>query len=352
MISVLDFLAALFSSYSDKKMQFPFKTGLHGRARITDRVDSDYSKVWDDEHTLNTISLSGNSTEITKPSAILDEAKKTTNNELANKMNPIKNERPFVVCNLCESDVASEWMTAHIAAHIENKYVLDSTKETRKQASRSHNNYNSSIVPVVKSPPEPAEPMREEDLKEFLNILTVPKINDYPEFQYREVRDVSCTGSSSKDGRYSDFNIYVWYKETISTYNAIYTGGSSSGSKVAEKLHFHMVFDSVDKYYTLSARLYKRNSYSEVDLEEGSVPDRICDQKEITIEIRRALLYFRTNPDEILKLFLEATNKEISSIKDEDIFISHNHAALLEAQKKSSTFSHSSTYLDNDMCGA
>ena len=103
--------------------------------------------------------------------------------------------------------------------------------------------------------------------------------------------------------------------------------------------------------------MYKRTGHSEFDVEDSSIPNRVCEQDQLMKEIKRALLFFRLSPVSVFKLFRKAMNTPFSIIEDDQApitYMSGNHNALVQAQKSSATTTTGNTSVvdDDDAWGA
>jgi ribosomal protein L32 len=297
-------------------------------------------KTWQDEEYLATVDLGSKPTDITNPEAILCGVKTSepTTDTVSKTMTTDAN-MPFVKCNLCGHEVAQHFLTRHIGLHIENKYIEEATVRVADSIVKMVAGSN---FPPIK---EELTEVKVEDVRKFLNALPLSKVKDQEDFAFRKLKDVSCFSGTSKDGRYSDFTLLVWFQDisTTSTYNAGFAGGHNSHyGKASERLQLHLTYDSLEKYFTISGRCYKKPSYSDYETEEAAVPDRICDQEELLIEMKRIFLFFKTSPKAVYKRFLKTVRKGSILIENKDSTpqsVTINHVGIMEDLKKAKTSS-------------
>ncbi len=271
--------------------------------------------------------------DITDPLAILQSLKKTEPVPVIKTMNPIEIVQS-IKCNLCGHEVVPHWLTKHIAMHVDNKYIEEANVRVADSVVRSST--GTSFAPFKEELTE----VKQEDVRKFLNFMPLSKVKDVEEYSFRKLKDVSCFSGASKDDRYSDFTMLVWFSDiaTTSTYNAGFVGGHNSNyQKASERLQIHLVYDSLERYFTISARIYKRNGYSDYETEESAIPDRICDQEELLVEMRRVFLFFKVPPRATHKRFLKVMKQGSVLIENEGSTpqaVTMNHPGILDELKK------------------
>lgn len=334
--AILDTVAFLFMLGACKKMLTKPRCSI-----CSSRFGCNHSsgtRTWQDEEHLGYISLGEKMTDITNPQAILHGAKSSeSNNDTVIKTMNLTDEKPsFVKCNLCGHEVVQHYLTRHIGMHIENKYIEEANVRVADSTVRSI----ATNFPVTK---EELVEVKEEDVRNFLNAMPLSKVKDTEDFVFRKIKDVSAFSGTSKDGRYSDFTLLVWFSDITSTttYNAGYVGGHNSFyGKASERIQVHLTYDSLENYFTVSGRSYKKLSYSDYETEEGSIPDRICDQEELLVEMRRIFLFFKVSPKAVYKRFLKTIRMGHTMVNSEGAepqAVTTNHVAILEDLKKAKT---------------
>lgn len=184
----------------------------------------------------------------------------------------------FVVCNLCKANVAMGYLNIHMKAH---------TSEYEKKKSTS-------ITIVPKQTPI-VGPV----------ITTKPKqsIKSIEQYRFKKI-ETACIGATvSNNRRYSDFTCVLWLEHKQSTWSGSYAGSQSTYSKDQERLSIHIIYDSLEDYFTINCRLFERSSFSTFDREVGSIPDRVCYQEDILSEIKKMLLFLQISPKAAYKHF-------------------------------------------------
>lgn len=196
-------------------------------------------------------------------------------------------KKDWVNCNICKGKVFIPYLDQHLKVHTHNfepntiPTTTTSTSIVRVPVvtgtSSSTTSSSSSSTSTSSSPAKPS-------------------LNKQEIYKFRPLEQVCFASSVSQDARFSDFTIILWEKERTSVQTTNYVGGSTSyTTKEWERFSIHMVYDSLEDYYTLSCKLLKRSGYSNWDTED-TIPDRICFQNELFGEIKRALLFFRISP--------------------------------------------------------
>lgn len=237
-----------------------------------------HSDVFDDGNPLNV----GSSNPNLKPMA----------NTIPSKVTDISGD--WVTCNLCTSRINIRYLDQHLKVHI-YKHPHKGADSTSTTTSASSSTALTRIAPTTETQTTSwTYPEKKE-----------PKIQSLETYKFKTLDSVCAAGSQSKAGRYSDFTLVFWGEEKTVVQNSNYYGyGSYSSytSKDWERLHIHVIYDSVEDYYTVSCKILRRSSYSTYDSDD-CIPDRICYQHELMTEIKRALLFFRVSPKVAYKKF-------------------------------------------------
>lgn len=202
----------------------------------------------------------------------------------------VSKKKIWVNCNFCQSKVHFDYLDAHIKVHADQAPRLARSTDIVVR-SETPNKTNTTTQ----------TPKKHE-----------PKLEPIESYKFRKLDQFCAASSMSQDGRYSDFTIILWMKEHIGVSTTYYAGGGTTTTfKDWERFSIHIVYDSLEDYYTLTSKLLKRGSYSTWDTEE-SAPDRICcTPKELQLEIKRALLFFRINPVIAYKGFRKLFKQEL-----------------------------------------
>lgn len=240
----------------------------------------------------------------------------------------MKNE--WVHCNICRARVCIRYLDQHLKVHTHN--FEPSTRTSTSTALVASSAVASAII---------GNGVRtssyQHEKKEKKPVLAAQE-----PYKFRQLEQACCASSVSKNGRYSDFTIIFWEKEKIGVGTTTYTGtGTSYATKDWERFTIHIVYDSIEDYYTLNAKLLKRGQYSQWDNEDSAVPDRICFQEELLTEIKRALLFFRISPRSAYKHFKKLFNQPLVTDYDKRgvaiLTQTKNCEVLSEKLKKSPT---------------
>lgn len=251
----------------------------------------------------------------------------------------------WVHCNLCKANVYIKYLDDHLKIHI-NQFepTVPITGQSTSSLAPSSNvaPMRRVITPVSTTQNEPAKKQ-------------IQSIRPSDSYKFRQLEQACCASSVSRDGRYSDFTIIFWEKEKPTTQSVVYHGGSTSyTSKDWERFCVHVVYDSLEDYYTFSAKLMRRSQYSSWD-NEDVVPDRICFQNELFSEIKRAMLFFRISPLSAYRHFRKLFNKPIAIDYDSNgravIVQSQNCDALNERLKKESETKYNNYGSGHHDCG-
>lgn len=246
----------------------------------------------------------------------------------------LKND--FVICNICKARVFIRYLDQHLKVHTHNFAPTPSVGMTSTAIVR---------VPVVNSTTSTNLASTTSKPK-----ASGPQLSPIETYKFRPLDQACAASSVSKNGRYSDFTIVFWGKEKTTVHTNSYVGSPSSyTSGDWERFSIHIVYDSMEDYYTITSKLLKRSSHSSWD-QEDTIPDRICFQEELFTEIKRALLFFKISPKAAYKHFRKLFNQDLIIDYDDgraSIVQTKNSQALTDKIKKSSNFSYS-PYHDYD----
>jgi len=206
----------------------------------------------------------------------------------------------WVKCSICKANICIDYLARHEIVHVnEHKTAANSSSTTPS---------NSTSSAIIKLPPSTNTASYSAPVQE-----NKPKLSPIERYKFRGI-DTACAASSmSQDSRYSDFTVIFWLHDKINVSSGHYSGSSTSSTwKECERLSVHVVFDSIEEYYTVTTKLMKRSSYSTYDNEEN-VPDRICiNAKEVGDEVKRALLFFCVSPRAAYKQFRKLFKQDLS----------------------------------------
>jgi hypothetical protein len=281
-----------------------------------------------------------NSTEITEPTVILNDPIGTrsvrpdasTSTALAivpvSKIVPVSGvSKVEVFCNFCEKMVGTTLLCKHFLDHMRARPHFPTATRLRVVDVKS----------TVSTPTETFEPIVMEELKDFLNNHQPnAKLNDPTTFNFRRVRDISLISGGSTNKRYSDFTLVIWLEDG-QVHGTGYYGYQSGFQKALERVSIHLVYDSLERYFTISAKGLKLYTYNNYDNEDHAVPNRICEQHELMRELKGVLLAYDLPPRAIYKRFRKIMNgpflSEINDKKEPIASCSANHFSLLEALK-------------------
>lgn len=268
---------------------------------------------------------------------------------------PIAKNQRFESCSFCGGSIVDIMLNHHLLRHVEGDHsLLNIANFQRKTPERSPStqvrvattSVQPELVPKDRSPTE---------LRNFFKVDEIPhtKIKPTERFRFRALHDVSWCSATSTSGRYSDFNLIVWMKESLRAHNTGYSGGSHTHTYISrDRLNIHLVYDRVEHYYTISNRNFRRNEFSNFELDETLVPDRICEQHELISEIRKILLYYNIPPRAVLKRLLKVLREDMNIDIDEETksvyyCYSFNHLPLFEELKEMSKSSNNNYYNQN-----
>jgi hypothetical protein len=212
----------------------------------------------------------------------------------------------WVHCNLCNSKVFIRYLDSHLKVHIHQHE--SKTGETKNKTSTALVRVADAALTSTAPIHSWVQPERKE-----------PQLQSLETYKFRELENVCAAGSVSKTGRYSDFTVIFWGEEKIvvqnSNHYSSYGSHTSWTTKDWERLQIHVVYDSVEDYYTVSCKLLRRGSYSSWD-NDDCIPDRICYQHELMTEIKRALLFFKVDPKSAYRKFRKLFRKPVSITYD------------------------------------
>jgi hypothetical protein len=244
--------------------------------------------------------------------------------------NSIISEKEFR-CAFCEFDVGRKYLAQHIEAHVNQKSPMPIRVAIRAEETK--------LLPPA--PPEEVPlPISMNELKNFLSQQPNPKLNDLHNFHFRKIRAISVISATNSNKRYSDFTLMIWLADGAAYGTECY--GTQSGlKKNLERISVHIVYDSLERYFTVNAKGMKRFIYASYDTEDHSVPTRICEQGELIREIKGILLAYGLPPRAIYKRFRKLMNVNLLLEKNTQeepvVAYSDNHLALLEELKSSSS---------------
>jgi hypothetical protein len=234
-------------------------------------------------------------------------------------------DNEWVNCNICKARVNVKYLDAHQKMHI-----------------GTHSSTSRAIVPASSSATSSTGSITVYSSKNEKKDNSKPKLSPQEHYKFKHIEDACAASSMSQDGRYSDITVIYWMRDKPNVTTTYYAGGSSSSTyNVGERLSIHVVYDSLEDYYTVTTKLLKRSSYSSWDTEEN-VPDRICGSpRELLEEIKRALLFFCISPKVAYKKFRKLFKQELKIDYDASgracICQTKNCEELFEKLKKASS---------------
>lgn len=204
----------------------------------------------------------------------------------------------WVCCSICKAQVCVKYLDGHLKVHTSNYKGVDSS---RRMGSGT-----------VYTPPKPASSTAITVINKTVDEQRfAPKLHPKERYRFRQISQACAASSVTQDGRYSDFTCILWLSEKPTVQYTSYSGGHQSTiSKDKERFAIHIVYDSFEEYFTLNTKFLKRSSYSSWDNEE-TVPDRICDQKDLADEIKKSLLFFCISPKAAYKQFRKLFKQEL-----------------------------------------
>lgn len=233
-----------------------------------------------------------------------------------NTIQKLNTETNWVNCSICKNKVLISYLDQHLKVHTRNYEPTPIS--------------NSTAIVKVQHTITPITTINKPDTSK-------PKLEKKEHYKFRPLDQLCFASSTSKSGRYSDFTIIFWEQERPSVQTTSYMGGGSSYiTKEWERFSIHIVYDSVEDYYTVSPKLLKRSGYSTYDSED-TIPDRICSQEELFTEIKRALLFFKISPRTAYILFRKLMRENlVISYEDNKALVcqSKNCETLSERLKK------------------
>lgn len=331
-----------------------------------------------------------NSLDILEPQKILDAATSSVVSTSSlpsteKKMMPSSIPLDTVICSICTNPIRESHLTSHLRAH-RNVGALSramlyehhsaSSSETAKVRVSTEpkqlppasdipkepavfqqgrwvklSEYNSQrrVIPITSANENIEEPAAENIEEEEPKKPTV-KLSELHTFSFRKIREITWLSSCSSDGRLSDVLISIWFMPTPSTYHGGHYGASANSTMYYhERLNLHLVYDSRDNYFIVSAKILKRSSYSTFDTDEAIVSERLCLPEELCADLKRILIYFAVPPRAVFKRFRKMMQDDFIIQYDETsgqaVFaLSNHHQKLLEETKNSSKFEEDDDY--------
>lgn len=254
----------------------------------------------------------------------------------------------WLTCNLCKCKTLATYIGKHLKLHIP-EYVIKTTAQSstalakveEKESSLSANSLDAIIL---------AHMSGGGSSERQTNKVNMPTLAAQEFYRFKTLDAASAVSSVSKDGRYSDFTTTFFFKERTTVNSTSYMGGHAYTTKEAERLTVHVVYDNLEDYYTISTQLLKRSNYSSWDSED-TVPDRICYQSELMLEIKKAMLYFAVPPRTAYKIWRKLFRQNIVIEYDKNnraiAAQTQNYTALIEKLKPDTTIYHKSRDSDD-----
>jgi hypothetical protein len=242
------------------------------------------------------------------------------------ELQKINMQTDWVNCNICKGRVMVRYLDNHLKIHTNTFEPSTSTAIVKSNTTSSSSSTSGTSTYTYKK----LDLTSEERSK--------PTIKTPEHYKFRSLEQACFASSTTHDSRYSDFTIIFWEKEKPSVQSAVYSGAHSSYvTKEWERFLIHIVYDSLEDYYTLTSKLLKRGQHSSWDTEDVN-PDRICYQEELQSEIKRALLFSRVSPKAAYKHFRKLCKQPfVISYDDNDKAIvtqTENCSILQERLKK------------------
>ena len=207
----------------------------------------------------------------------------------------------YVSCNICKAVVKVDFLDSHLSVHLQT-YTPRASHNIHTPIRHSEMSRSTALAKVDRTPVQTSTftPLKQPEK---------PVLSPKEHFKFREVDTACASASMTQDSRYSDFTLVVFMKEKTTVSSTVrYAGGSPYTTKESERLSIHVVYDSVEDYFTTTTKLMKRGAYSTFD-EENVVPDKLIDQKDIAMEIGKALLFFCISPRSVYKAFRRVIRK-------------------------------------------
>jgi hypothetical protein len=237
----------------------------------------------------------------------------------------------WVQCNLCTNKVFIRYLDQHLKVHI-HQYEKGgaSTRVSTKEPLTS----STALVRVHDTPLQSSN--TQTSWSSSTPSKKEPRLQSLETYKFRSLDNVCAASSVSKTGRYSDFTIVFYGDERVSVHNSNYytEGAQSWTTKEWERLQIHIIYDSLEDYYTMSCKLFRRSDYSSYDSGDDSVPDRICYQHELLTEIKRALLFFKMSPKTAYKKFRKLFKEGFDITYDSDRAVIVESASCAELNKR------------------
>jgi hypothetical protein len=192
-----------------------------------------------------------------------------------------------VLCSICQKKMDVSHITMHLKVHMDEYNPID----RRQGAALANIGKPTTPIPILPSSHIDRE-------------ATTVRLSSKEQYQPRRISHISFSSSVGRNGRYSDFSLMLWepVKKGMNDHTYAHGAYSASYSDDVRRLHIMITYDALEDYYHLGARLYRKLWYNETH--EESIPERICEnERELYMEIRRALIYFRINPRSVYRLF-------------------------------------------------
>ena len=234
---------------------------------------------------------------------ILDDDRKPIISKIT-KDQIIDTNNEWVPCNLCKSRIFSKYLDSHMKAHAYSSERRISTSSSLKEE-------RSTSIVRLSDKPETSSSSQSSSWSSYTQEVKKPLVQSIEKYKFRNIDNVCIAATASKSNRYSDFTIVFWSDEIIRVNNSTYYGAGwqSNVSSDRQRLQLHVIYDSLEEYYTISCKLLSRSEYSSWDSEDA-IPERICTQNELLKEIKRALLFFKINPVKAYRMFRKELNKD------------------------------------------
>jgi len=239
-----------------------------------------------------------------------------------------------VRCAYCSEVVVEKYLDQHYATHIKN--FKPKPAITHKPAERQPDmRPDHRVIDLSRFRKDGTETVKEP--------IKAPSLKSREDFKFREIVDVSAASSCSADKRFSDVSATFWLNDKQSTYSGHQVGVGWGTSTDFQRIVVLITHDSVDDYYDVSVRLFKRGTYWTSDSIEDATPDKLCcDMPQAMKEIRKALLYFRISPIIALKRLVKMLRAEGDDLVEEideegnliEVSTSNHHGLMAELEKK------------------
>lgn len=181
--------------------------------------------------------------------------------------------------------------------------------------------------------------------KEGLSVFKGEKYKPHEKHHFIPILYSSFVGNTSPDRKYSEISFILWLDgKSLQKYQY------SSPDKY--RIIINMIYDAEDDLWNISAKMFKRPSYSLKDDEENQVNNRLCLTNELRSEIKRILLFFGVSPRQAYRLFRKNIQEYISFSRLDGGFYSvecASHSARMQELNKplSSSSTTTTTYNNN-----